>query len=433
LISHHMLFCVSCFEGQHLCEDDRGYAPDPRFEAATVRPTLFPHHSLTCVSSLLFSLSGHYTGHFKAVVYKPQNVLVMRDIMSSGYRAGGNTKFFITKNDGTRGDMNEIKMALMRRLNFEDGDGSLEDQPPSLLAFPMTSVQYQSGAFNTEMSVTSRLLPWEVNTRMHKSFPGGEQMFAIYDRNINLKAVHFGEDLRSTENMEYLSQVRPLYFIPTLDACILPTLQRDSAHHCLLFCCVQGSVNNSLCFVGPHRKWDSLTGSYANLVPGLGHWGPDARPGDVSFRRVLELVLLAYLVSFASPLTLDRSFLSAGPLAPWRGRLDDVGPRGHAHVRAAPVSDSTPFPPSARIPPCNSQSHRPYGAFVSASALTGTSPSRRRRELRAWENKEEEEARHETGLGGSTEVCERAQRARARREGGGTSRTAYTMGEWANG
>ena len=167
-------------------------------------------------------------------MYKPQNVYVMRDIMSSGYRAGGNTKFFgdsgraertnrlvaaaaPADKDATRlanqnhTEPGEISNSMMRRLNFEEGDGSIDEQPESLLAFPMSAAQYQSGAMNTEMSVTSRLLPWEVNTRKHDSFPGGDAMHAIYENAFQLKSVHFGEDLRATENMEYMSQVRALF------------------------------------------------------------------------------------------------------------------------------------------------------------------------------------------------------------------------------
>ena len=114
----------------------------------------------------------------------------MRDIMSSGYRAGGNTKFFIKNpSDGTIGELSYAA---------------------SMLAFPMSEAQYQGGSMNTEMSVTSRLLPWEVNDRRHDSFPGGPKMQALYEQALNLRSVHFGEDLRATENMEYMSQARPL-------------------------------------------------------------------------------------------------------------------------------------------------------------------------------------------------------------------------------
>lgn len=71
----------------------------------------------------------------------------------------------------------------------------------------------------------------------------------------------------------------------------------------------QGSTNNSLCFVGPHRKWDSLTGSYGNLVPGMGHWGPDARPGDVRARTFVtehpHLHLNPYLLCSPFPALLS--------------------------------------------------------------------------------------------------------------------------------
>lgn len=41
-------------------------------------------------------------------------------------------------------------------------------------------------------------------------------------------------------------------------------------------------MNNALCFVGPHRKYNPFSNQYHELVPGQGHFGPDAIPGDVS-------------------------------------------------------------------------------------------------------------------------------------------------------
>jgi hypothetical protein len=97
------------------------------------------------------------------------------------------------------------------------------------------------------MSVTSRLLPWEVNTsNQHSSFPGGERMYAEYDRVLSLRQIHYGEDVRAAENMEFVSQ---------------------------------GATNNALCFIGPHRKFSRLSRSHFELVPGQGHFGPDALPG----------------------------------------------------------------------------------------------------------------------------------------------------------
>ena len=156
--------------------------------------------------------SGHYTGHFKSVVTKHQNVLVMKDIMANGYRAGGNAKFF-----GTTAD--EVRTNLMARLNMDDttGDAVL----PSMLAFPMSIEQYDSGNMDIAMSVTSRYLPYEVASQAHNSFPGGEAAYEAYDTAFGLRAVHFGEDLRASENMEYMSQVCPL--ISTQPCTHIPT------------------------------------------------------------------------------------------------------------------------------------------------------------------------------------------------------------------
>lgn len=143
---------------------------------------------------------SHYTGHFKSVVTKHQNVLVMKDIMANGYRAGGNTKFFGTTKE-------EVRDGLMARLNMDDTNG--DQVLPSMLAFPMTIEQYDSGNMDIAMSVTSRFLPYEVAGGAHNSFPGGETMYKAYDLAFGLRAVHFGEDLRASENMEYMSQVRP--------------------------------------------------------------------------------------------------------------------------------------------------------------------------------------------------------------------------------
>lgn len=155
---------------------------------------------------------SHYTGHFKAVITKPQNVFVMKDIMANGYRAGGNTKFFGTT-------AKEVKDNLMKRLNMDDTSG--DEVFPSMLAFPMAASQYDGGNMDIAMSVTTRYLPYEVALKAHKSFPGGEEMFKLYDGLYGLRAVHFGEDLRASENMEYMSQV----------SCIRPQLRTSHISH----------------------------------------------------------------------------------------------------------------------------------------------------------------------------------------------------------
>ena len=52
------------------------------------------------------------------------------------------------------------------------------------------------------------------------------------------------------------------------DAC--PALARDQ---------------NATCFLGPSRRYDPFTKSFMSLIPGQGHFGPDAIPGDARWRR----------------------------------------------------------------------------------------------------------------------------------------------------
>ena len=123
----------------------------------------------------------------------------MRDVMANGYRAGNNTKWFAPKGANGKYDLAAAKLKIMERLAFEDGDG--EDYPPSMLAFPIPKAELEAGRCSTVMSITSRLLPWEVQGQVHTSFPGGEANYKVYAKELNLPAVHFGEDLRASENM----------------------------------------------------------------------------------------------------------------------------------------------------------------------------------------------------------------------------------------
>jgi len=198
------------------------------------------------------TIEGHYTCHTKSVITKPQNVMVLRDIMCSGYVAGGNTRFFGEKAAGENGVWNEndIVDAITRRLSFsDDASGDYE----SMLAF---AVPIDSGNKRDQvMSISSRLLPWEVTTgQQHDYFPGGNKYghFEYYKGAYKLDHVHFGEDIRAAENMEFISN---------------------------------GSVNNSLCFVGPHRVYSAWSSTFFELMPGQGHFGPDAIPGDARWRR----------------------------------------------------------------------------------------------------------------------------------------------------
>ena len=140
------------------------------------------------------TIEGHYTGHFKAVVTKPQNVLVMRDVACAGYVAGCNTRWFAKGEDDKYSATNAAD-AIQARLSFANDD---TDRYASMLAFPCMEGQFNSGQLDTVMSVTTRLLPWEVNNAgLHMSFPGGDDMYRIYNAELQLGQVHYGEDMKA--------------------------------------------------------------------------------------------------------------------------------------------------------------------------------------------------------------------------------------------
>jgi len=181
------------------------------------------------------TIEGHYTCHTKSVITKPQNVLVLRDIMCSGYVAGGNTKFFghaQMKQAGRKSPLaTDIQQAITDRLSFvDDASGEYE----SMLAF---IVPYGHGDRRDQVySLSARLLPWEVTrgeSSWHDYFPGGKPGYNHYAGMLGLEQVHFGEDIRAAENMEFISQ---------------------------------GSVNNALCFLGPHRVFSPWSQTFYELT-----------------------------------------------------------------------------------------------------------------------------------------------------------------------
>lgn len=176
----------------------------------------------------------------------------MRDVACAGYVAGCNTLFFAENSEDGSFSMAEASKNMMERLSFANDVGA---KYASMLAFPCTAKQMSAGHLDTVMSVTTRLLPWEVTSATggdHHSFPGGQAVFQEYQNALQLRSVHFGEDMKAAENQDFISQ---------------------------------GSTNNATCFIGPHRLFDPFTRSFMNLVPGQGHFGPDAIPGDARWRR----------------------------------------------------------------------------------------------------------------------------------------------------
>ena len=129
----------------------------------------------------------------------------MRDIMCSGYVAGGNTRFFGCDQSGNvPKDLGceKIRTNMDARLSFQDDATGDYD---SMIAF---CAPYGDGGHRDQViSISERLLPWEVNHGdMKKYFPGGQKNFKTANDKLYLGSIHFGEDVRAAENMEFISQ-----------------------------------------------------------------------------------------------------------------------------------------------------------------------------------------------------------------------------------
>ena len=192
------------------------------------------------------TIEGHYTCHTKSVVTKPENVMVMRDIMCSGYVAGGNTTFFGKQEDGSWGSATETQTRIQQQLNerLTMANGADADYP-SMLAF---ADKYENvGNRDQVISISNRVLPWDTSAGSDYShFPGGKDNWGKTGVGLGLHTIHYGEDLRSTTNQDFIAS---------------------------------STVNNSLCFIGPHRVFSPWSNTFQELIPGQGHFGPDALPG----------------------------------------------------------------------------------------------------------------------------------------------------------
>lgn len=136
--------------------------------------------------------------HTKSVITKPQNVMVLRDIMCNGYVAGCNTAFFGAK-DPKAADKEyskeQIQADINTRLTMADGD---EVDYPSMLAF---YEDYNEAAKRDQViSISNRVLPWDTtNGDTRDQFPGGKTGWGLSSGK-GLEGIHYGEDLRATSN-----------------------------------------------------------------------------------------------------------------------------------------------------------------------------------------------------------------------------------------
>ena len=205
-------------------------------------------------------LEGHYTMHSKAVITKHQNCLTLADIQCDGYIAGSDVKWFgdveckeanLLLKKKLPVSAENIAMGIRTRLDFERED---DNQYGSMLAFACTINEDNMMMQDSAFSLTDGNLPWDVGNHAdsERNFPGGKTMFDKYKGLFNLDSIHAGRDPSSVSNREFVRN---------------------------------GSHNNGICLLGPHRSYSPLTARYFDLTPGQGHFGPDALPG---VRRLLN-------------------------------------------------------------------------------------------------------------------------------------------------
>ena len=176
--------------------------------------------------------------------------MVLRDVMCNGYVAGCNTAFFGAvdpKAADKKYTKEQIQADINTRLTMADGD---EVDYPSMLAF---YEDFNEAAKRDQViSISNRVLPWDTtNGDTRDQFPGGKTGWDLSSGK-GLEGIHYGEDLRATSNQDFIAA---------------------------------STVNNSVCFIGPHRVYSPWSATYQELVPGQGHFGPDALPGDARWRR----------------------------------------------------------------------------------------------------------------------------------------------------
>lgn len=245
-------------ERQHVGQDDRG----PLHVRRHLQPMSKPHR--TALQSRDTTRLSRHRCHTKCVITKPQNVYVMRDVLCNGYVGGSNARFFcnpkqeqldensfgaadkVQREQGRQRFRQEVNRALTQRLQYEEDDDGAWG---SLLAFVSSYKESQVESRDQVISLSLRVLPWETGggaTADKKHFPGGKDGYDHYKDIYQLESVHFGEDKRAAENQSFMSQ---------------------------------GSTNNAICFIGPHRRYNPFASNFFELIPGQGHFGTDAIPG----------------------------------------------------------------------------------------------------------------------------------------------------------
>ena len=246
-IEHHMLSAIMTVAGT-----DTG-------------ATLFgPADMQIAANTTVKVVEGHYTCHTKSVITKPQNVMVLRDIQCDGYVAGGGTTWFGDVSAAQHGARNgardggarpletdNIAADLVSRLDFEH---EYDNNYASMFAFACPLGERDQFMQDNAFSLTTSNLPWDIGNGSHnqRNFPGGSSFWTAYAEMFNLHYITAGSDPSSVSGHDFVRN---------------------------------GTFNNAICLLGPHRSFSPFTASHFDLTPGQGHFGPDALPGDARWRR----------------------------------------------------------------------------------------------------------------------------------------------------
>ena len=133
------------------------------------------------------TIEGHYTCHTRSVITKPQNVMVLRDIMCNGYVAGCNTTFFGYNKETKEYSVDDIRDQINARLTMANGD---EVDYPSMLCFPES--WDAATARDQVISISNRVLPWDTtNGDTRDQFPGGKTGWDLSSGK-GLEGIHYG-------------------------------------------------------------------------------------------------------------------------------------------------------------------------------------------------------------------------------------------------
>ena len=205
----------------------------------------------------------------------------MKDVACAGYVAGGNTRWF------AKNEKHEPVSPRPRRTTCRRASRSPTTTPtatPRCSPSRATRASSRAASSTPSCRVTTRLLPWEVNNAgTARLLPGRRRPVPVYNAALQPRQVHYGEDMKAAENQDFISQ---------------------------------GSTNNATCFLGPQPplrpvyqvvpvrcrapnrcarplRPPATTIVRRSLIPGQGHFGPDAIPG-VSSSHIQTIALFPY-------------------------------------------------------------------------------------------------------------------------------------------